>query len=328
MMMNQMRLRSSPLMRNLCDESTFSIHQLIQPLFVGETVKEDVELPGLLGTKRQSIESVLSQIESDQKAGVTQFILFNIPEHKKDRQFSHDFSTKVISSIKKRFGSDIQLWVDTCLCSLTTHGHCGVFCKDSFHFSLEETLEELATLSLSYAQSGADGVSPSDMMDGRVKAMREKLNHHHYSHIPIMSYSTKFSSSFYGPFRIAADSAPKNKSSGFPTDRKTYQIDVRNRTDAIQSSIRCANEGADLLMVKPGMTSIDLIREIKEKTGKQVGAYQVSGEYASLVFLAKNQLVDLGEAMKESFQVFRRAGSQYIITYGARFAKEWNVFEK
>jgi porphobilinogen synthase len=317
-MKRPMRLRQSKLMRDLVGEARFTRGQLLQPLFVVEGITADQPITGLGETARQSIDSVLKQIASDFEAGVTQFLLFPVPSTKGESGFRAEFAAKAITEIKKRFGSDILLWVDTCLCSLTAHGHCGVFHskgKESGKIDLEATRAELGSLARIYAAAGADGISPSDMMDGRVASIRSSLDGGGFSEVPIMSYSTKFSSCFYGPFREAADSAPKFG------DRKAYQIDTRNRTDAIQSSVRCAEEGADLLMVKPGMTSIDLILPIAQATGKPVGAYQVSGEYAGLTLLAEKGLISFDEALLETWAVFKRAGAQYLITYGARHAK-------
>jgi porphobilinogen synthase len=209
------------------------------------------------------------------------------------------------------------LWVDTCLCSYTTHGHCAVL--DEQGIKLEDTLNELAKSAVAFAEAGADGISPSDMMDGRVARIRAALDEKGFELVPVMSYSTKFASNFYGPFRNAADSAPQFG------DRRHYQLDVRNRSDALAASRRCAEEGADLLMVKPGLTSLDLIRPIKELTGRQVGAYQVSGEYAGLVLLAEQGLIKFEEALMETWHVFKRAGAQYIITYGARYARQLGI---
>jgi porphobilinogen synthase len=181
------------------------------------------------------------------------------------------------------------------------------------------TLDELANSALAFAEAGADGISPSDMMDGRVARIRAKLDENGFDLVPVMSYSTKFASNFYGPFRNAADSAPQFG------DRKGYQLDVRNRTDAVASSLRCAEEGADLLMVKPGLTSLDLIAPINEATALQVGAYQVSGEYAGLSLLADNGLIDFDRGLLETWHVFKRAGAQFIITYGARYAKRLGI---
>jgi len=185
--------------------------------------------------------------------------------------------------------------------------------------NLSATLDELAKSAVAFAEAGADGISPSDMMDGRVARIREALDENGFDLVPIMSYSTKFASNFYGPFRNAADSAPQFG------DRRHYQLDVRHRTDAINASRRCAEEGADLLMVKPGMTSLDLIRPISEQTGRQVGAYQVSGEYAGLALLAEQGLIRFEEALLETWHVFKRAGAQYIITYGARYGRQLGI---
>lgn len=316
-----MRARATPHLRDLFAQPSFSRAQLVQPLFTVDGIDQEQPITGLGETKRQSLAGTLKRIEQDLEQGVTQFLLFSVPKKKAEREFDLGFTEKVIGEIKKRFGSKLHLWVDTCLCSLTTHGHCCVFHADAegskagAPIDLEATLESLAELGRAYAAAGADGISPSDMMDGRVAAIRRELDREGHSEIPIMSYSTKFSSAFYGPFREAADSAPKFG------DRKQYQIDPRNRADAIAASVRCAEEGADLLMVKPGLTSIDLIAPIAEITGKPVGAYQVSGEYASLRLLADQGLVDFDTALLETWHVFRRAGAQYLITYGARDAK-------
>jgi len=185
--------------------------------------------------------------------------------------------------------------------------------------NLTATLDELARSAVAFAESGADGISPSDMMDGRVARIRAALDEKGFELVPIMSYSTKFASNFYGPFRNAADSAPQFG------DRRHYQLDVRNRTEAINASVRCAEEGADLLMVKPGMTSLDLIGPINQRTGRQVGAYQVSGEYGGLALLAEHELIKFDEALLETWHVFKRAGAQYIITYGARYARRLGI---
>lgn len=317
-MKRPMRLRQSKLMRDLVADARFSRAQLVQPLFAVEGIAADQPITGLGETARQPIDSLLKRVGSDLEAGVNQFLLFPVPATKGESGFRPEFAAKAITEIKKRFGADLNLWVDTCLCSLTSHGHCGVFHAKGTHagkLDLEATRVELAGLARAYASAGADGISPSDMMDGRVAAIRAGLDQAGLAETPIMSYSTKFSSHFYGPFREAADSAPKFG------DRKAYQIDVRNRADAIASSVRCADEGADLLMVKPGMTSIDLILPIAEATGLSVGAYQVSGEYAGLTLLAEKGLISFDDALLETWAVFKRAGAQYLITYGARHAK-------
>ncbi len=312
-----MRLRASQHLRDLCAETEFNRAQLIQPFFVVEGLKSEEPIPGLRGNVRHNVTSALKQIEKDLAAGVTQFLLFPVPAEKKERAFAHDSTSKTISEIRRQFGDGLCLWVDTCLCSYTTHGHCAVLGDQGINHPA--TLDELAKSAMAFAEAGADGISPSDMMDGRVARIRAALDEKSFELVPIMSYSTKFASNFYGPFRNAADSAPQFG------DRRHYQLDVRNRTGAINASRRCAEEGADLLMVKPGMTSLDLIRPVHEQTGLQVGAYQVSGEFAGLTLLAEQGLIKFEEALLETWHVFKRAGAQYMITYGARYAKELGI---
>ena len=309
-----MRLRATPHLRDLCAETGLTRAQLIQPLFVVEGLQEAEAIKGLRGTSRLSLADTVRQVGSDLAQGVTQFILFPVPSAKGESGFRHDFTQSVISELRRQFGTAFCLWVDTCLCSLTAHGHCAVL-GDNGRIAQAQTLDELAHAAHAFADAGADGISPSDMMDGRVTRIRAELDAHGFELTPIMSYSTKFASNFYGPFRNAADSAPQFG------DRRHYQIDVRNRTDALNSSRRCAEEGADLLMVKPGLTSLDLISPIHQQTGRPVGAYQVSGEYAGLALLAEHGLTDFTAALHETWYVFKRAGAQFIITYGARYAQ-------
>jgi porphobilinogen synthase len=316
-MKRPMRLRGSQHLRDLCAETEFNRAQLIQPFFVVEGLGQDEPIAGLRGNVRHSVSSALKQIEKDLTDGVTQFLFFPVPAEKKDSGFTHQLTYETVSQIRRQFGDSLCLWVDTCLCSYTTHGHCAVM--NDKGINLSATLDELAKSAVTFAEAGADGISPSDMMDGRVSRIRAALDENGFKLTPVMSYSTKFASNFYGPFRNAADSAPQFG------DRRHYQLDVRHRTDAINASLRCAEEGADLLMVKPGMTSLDLIRPIKEQTGRQVGAYQVSGEYAGLALLAEQGLIKFEAALLETWHVFKRAGAQYIITYGARYARQLGI---
>ena len=314
-----MRLRATRHLRDLCAETEFTRAQLIQPLFVAEGVREDEAVPGLRGVFRQGIESMVRQVEHDLAAGVTQFLLFVSAREKRQRGFEHQFAQAAIGALRRQFGSDLCLWIDTCLCSSTRHGHCAVLREEDHRIDLEATLGELARAAVAFAEAGADGISPSDMMDGRVARIRQALDGAGFDLVPIMSYSTKFASAMYGPFRVAADSAPQFG------DRRHYQIDVRHRTDALAASRRCAAEGADLLMVKPGLTSLDLIAPIREATGHPVGAYQVSGEYAGLVLLDEAGLTSFETALLETWHVFKRAGARYIITYGARLAQQLGI---
>src|SRR5213080_1122326 len=312
-----MRLRASQHLRDLCAETEFNRAQLIQPFFVVEGLKEAEPIPGLRGNLRHNIPSALKQIEKDLNDGVTHFLLFPVPSTKKDSGFNHQSTRETISQIRKQFGDSLCLWIDTCLCSYTTHGHCAVL--DEKGIKIDETLNELANSAVAFAEAGANGISPSDMMDGRVAHIRAALDKRGMDLVPVMSYSTKFASNFYGPFRNAADSSPQFG------DRRHYQLDVRNRSGAIAASVRCAEEGADLLMVKPGLTSLDLIRPIHERTGLQCGAYQVSGEFGGISVLADQGLIKFEEALLETWHVFKRAGAQYIITYGARYAKSLGI---
>src|SRR5205809_5065979 len=236
-MNRQMRLRASQHLRDLCAETEFNRAQLIQPFFVVEGLNQTEPIPGLRGNVRHNIPSALRQIEKDLNDGVTQFLLFPVPAEKRDSGFDHRSTHQTISEIRRQFGDSVCLWIDTCLCSYTTHGHCAVL--DEKGIKIDETLNELANSAVAFAEAGADGISPSDMMDGRVGRIRAALDARGFDLTPVMSYSTKFASNFYGPFRNAADSAPQFG------DRRGYQLDVRDRNDALASSVRCAAEGAD-----------------------------------------------------------------------------------
>ncbi len=307
------RLRATVALRDMVSEIGFGQANLIQPLFLAEGVTQEEPLSGLPGSSRHTLSSLLTQFEKDLAAGVRQFILFPVPARKSNRSFQAEFASTVISQMRQRAGNDAAIWVDTCICSFTETGHCCVH-DSRGQQDLGATHGALEALALTYVKAGATGIAPSDMNDGRVAHLRAALDKGGYGLAPIMSYSTKFASNFYGPFRDAADSAPQFG------DRRSYQLDVRNRSDALASSRRCAEEGADLLMVKPGQPSADLIRPIHEQTGLPVGAYQVSGEYTSLVLLAREKFVDFDAALLESWYNLRRAGASFIITYGARLA--------
>ena len=263
---SRLRLRHSPHLRDLVAETTFSVAQLIQPVFVVEHLDGSDPIPGLGENARHGLTAALDSIARDVDAGVRHFLLFAVPGAKRERALDFTHLQRTVGAIKSRFGEALHLWVDICLCSSTTHGHCAILDRDG-GIDLDATLEALARAAVEAADAGADGVSPSDMMDGRTARLRAALDDHRHGRVPVMSYSTKFASQFYGPFRAAADSAPQFG------DRRHYQIDVRARRDAIASSVRCADEGADLLMVKPGMTSLDLIGPIAEAFGRPVGAY-------------------------------------------------------
>lgn len=314
---SRLRLRQSAHLRDLCAETSFTTAHLIQPLFVVEDIDAPQAIAGLDGNERLPIGAVIDRIGADLDHAVRHFLLFAVPSPASRGARGH-FTARVVEAIKQRFGDRICLWVDVCLCSSTADGHCAISSVPG-RIDLPATLEALSQIAVRAADAGADGISPSDMMDGRTAFLRQALDARGHVSVPIMSYSTKFASQFYGPFRDAAGSAPKHGS------RAHYQIDVRSRTDALQSSRRCANEGADLLMVKPGLTSLDLIGPIRDMTSMPVGAYQVSGEYASLCALGRDGLANFDAALLETWHVFRRAGASYIITYGARRARALGV---
>ena len=308
------RLRLTAALRDLCAETQFGAAQLIQPLFLDEAEADRQPIPGLPENFTHGADSLLAQVDADLAAGVRQFLLFPVPARKQADALDAGFACRAIERIRLRCGDAASLWVDTCLCSHTPDGHCCLF--DANHRQdLPPTHAALSALALAYAGAGADGISPSDMNDGRVARLRAALDAAGHDLTPIMSYSSKFASGLYGPFRVAAQSTPRHG------DRRGYQLDVRSRRDAIAASLRCAEEGADLLMVKPGLTALDLIGPIAATTGRPTGAYQVSGEYASLALLEREGLGDLDALLLETWQVLRRAGASFIITYGARRAR-------
>ena len=296
-------------MKNFFNSNKLKARNLIQPIFIEEGLKSKKVIKGLGVNYSHTIHSAKKTISSDIKKGVKNFIFFIVPKNKQKKPEDFNFHYQSLSQIKKTFGKRIVMIVDTCLCSVTTDGHCGITHKNKIN--LKETHKSLGIAADTFIQAGADIIAPSDMMKGTTRYLRSLFKKKKFK-TPIMSYSSKFFSSFYGPFRNAAKSSPKK------FDRSSYQLPVHDGKKAIQSSLTNAKQGASFLMVKPGITSIDLIREIKNKTKLPTGAYQVSGEYASLQYLAKNKLGDFSKLYKESLLAIHRAGADFIITYGAR----------
>lgn len=320
--MNRLRrLRQSPIIRKLVEETTVSVDKLIQPFFVVDGIKAREPIPAMTGVYRETPDTALAQIEKDLEAGVRSFILFGVPSEKKTDEMNFDFTAEQVRRIKSRFGSDLFLSVDVCLCSHTTHGHCGILDSQAHHVQNDQTVKTLARAALAYAQAGADCVAPSDMMDGRIKAIRETLHENDLDETLLMSYAAKFHSKFYGPFRVAADSAPDK--TGKLKDRATYQINPANRKEALLCALRDEKEGADILMVKPGMPYLDVLYELSQKINKPWAVYEVSGEYASIELLARENLISAPHAHLEAWTSFFRAGAQMILTYGARSAREY-----
>ncbi len=308
------RLRRTEPLRAMVRETELSVKHLVYPMFVlpGKKVREEVSsMPGVF---RLSVDQAVEEAKEVFDLGIPAIILFGIPE-KKDEVGSEAYAKKgivqrAISAIKKAVPELIVI-TDVCLCEYTSHGHCGIIKNGEVDNDL--TLEQLARTAVSHAKAGADMVAPSDMMDGRVARIREALDEAGFSHIPIMSYAVKYCSSFYGPFREAAESAPRFG------DRRSYQMDPPNRREAIREAMLDIEEGADIIMVKPAMPYLDIIRTLREETNHPLAAYQVSGEYAMIKAAGRLGWLDEERAMMESLISIRRAGADIILTY---FAKE------
>lgn len=314
--MSLRRLRQSDAIRSLVREHRVSVESLMQPHFVVEGISAREAVPGLTGVFRETPASLLKQVESDLKVGVTKLLLFGVPGDKRAQGFDPSFTANQVAALKKQFGKDLFVAVDVCLCSSTTHGQCGILNPEGDHVENGATVAALAQAAQAYAQAGADCVAPSDMMDGRVAAIRAVIP----ERTLLMSYSAKFHSKFYGPFRAAADSAPKG---GVLRDRATYQIDPGTPRDALASSWRDAREGADILMVKPGMPYLDILAQLSKEIPLPWAVYEVSGEYAAIELMHERGLISGPEAHLEAWTAFTRAGASIIITYGARYARNW-----
>jgi len=315
------RLRQDPHIRALTRDARPHPEQFIQPLFVVEGIQAPEAVPGLPNVHRDTPASLLAQVESDLKAGVSKFLLFGVPAQHRLKAIDWSFTAGQIAALKKRFGKDIWLAVDVCLCSSTPHGHCGVLNDRGDHVDNAASVVELVAAARAYADAGADCVAPSDMMDGRIGAIRNELDSHGHERTVLMSYAAKFHSNFYGPFRVAADSAPKT-ASGL-ADRASYQIDPARASDAILSVERDVAEGADILMVKPGLPYLDILADLSRQFAQPWAVYEVSGEYAGIELLAEQGLANRGSAHREAWTAFVRAGASMIISYGARHAREW-----
>lgn len=328
--LNQRRLRLNPALSRALRSSVPRADQLMQPYFVAplsEGHREPLAVPGLTGVYRETPDSLLKRIEGDLERGVRLGLLFGMPARKSqaqggaDPRFDFDSTAGQIRRVKERFGADFFLAVDVCLCSHTDHGHCGVLTLEGDHVENDATVRQLAAAAAAYAQAGADCVAPSDMMDGRIKAIRAALDGAGREQTILMSYAVKFHSRFYGPFRVAADSAPKGELK--LTDRATYQIDPANARDAMACARRDAAEGADILMVKPGLPYLDVLARCVAEIEKPWAVYEVSGEYAAIELMAREGLMKGPEAHVESWTALTRAGASLIITYGARQGREW-----
>lgn len=309
------RLRFNESIRDLVRETELSPKDFIYPIFVveGEGIKREISsLPDCYHYSVDMLEEIINEVKD---AGVRGVLLFGIPNHK-DSCGSEAYNDDGIvqRAIRKIKEIDKNMYVitDVCMCEYTDHGHCGIL--DGDYVDNDKTLEYLAKISVSHAKAGSDMIAPSDMMDGRVGFIREALDKAGFKNMPIMSYSAKYCSAFYGPFREAANSAPKFG------DRKTYQMDPANRREALKEVEMDIEEGADIVMVKPALSYLDIIREVKDKTVVPVCAYSVSGEYAMIKAASKQNLIDEERVVMEMLTSIKRAGADIIITYYAIYA--------
>ena len=313
------RLRGSETMRKMVRETRMDKSSLVYPLFVkeGQGIKEEIST--MPGQYRYSLDTLPKALEELLDAGVDKVMLFGIPDQKDEvgsQAYARDgIVQKALETARKEFGQQLYLITDVCMCEYTSHGHCGVFCGQEVEN--DKTLELLAKTALSHVQAGADMVAPSDMMDGRVGAIRAILDKNDQKEIPIMSYAVKYASAFYGPFRDAAGSAP---SFG---DRKSYQMDYHNRREAIKEALLDVEEGADIIMVKPALSYLDIVRQVKEEIHLPVASYSVSGEYAMVKAGAKLGYIEEDKIICEMAAGAFRAGTDLYLTY---FAKEIAAF--
>jgi porphobilinogen synthase len=318
--LTQRRLRAGAHIRELTASVKLSHKSFIQPLFVDESLTEPRAINGLSDVKVDTIDSVLPTIEKDVQNGITKFLLFPVPATKTEKDFDFSFAGNVIERIKQPFGQTVWLAADVCLCSYTSHGHCGILNGDHSQLINQQTVDALRKYAAQLAAAGADCIAPSDMMDGRIAAIRTHLDGLGFDEVSIMSYAAKFSSQFYGPFRDACHSAPATNGL---KNRKSYQISPFNPNDAIASALRDEREGADVLMVKPAALYTDVIARLKQQTLKPIAAYHVSGEYAAIESLAAQGLLNREAAHLEVWAALQRSGADIIISYAARHAKRW-----
>lgn len=316
------RLRTNPVMRDFTAETSLNPSQLVLPMFVADGLTDAKPISSLPGVYQHTTDSLLRAVEEAAEAGVGSIDLFGVPlDEDKDATGSvgvdpEGILNKNLRAIREEFGNDILVMADTCLDEFTDHGHCGVQGEDAFGQQIvdnDATLEQYAALAVAQADAGAHIVSPSGMMDGQVAVIRAALDASGHEDVSIMAYSAKYASAFYGPFREAVGSS-------LTGDRRTYQQDPRNRRESLLETQMDIDEGADMVMVKPAMPYLDVLREVADMSPVPVAAYQVSGEYAMISAAAQNGWIDLEPAIMESLTGIRRAGADIILTYWATTA--------
>jgi porphobilinogen synthase len=316
------RLRRSSALRNLVRETHLNAHNFVLPLFVSEKVQQRRPIASMPGVFQLPVKEAADEAQAAQDLGLQAILLFGIPE-RKDEQASGAYAEngivqKALRAIKSKC-PDLVTITDVCLCEYMSHGHCGVIRIDGdrFHVLNDETVELLVRTALSHAAAGADIVAPSDMMDGRVGAIRAALDTAGFDQTAIMSYAAKFASAFYGPFREAAESPPQFG------DRRSYQMDFANAKEALREVALDVDEGADIVMIKPALPYMDILWRVRERFGKPTAAYHVSGEYAMVKSAVEKGLLNERDAVLEIMTSLKRAGADIIVTYWARELARW-----
>jgi porphobilinogen synthase len=312
------RLRANPTIRAMVNETTVSLDNLVMPLFACTGSKVKNAIKSMPGNYQLSVDMLVEECRELYNLGIKSVLLFGIPETKDEHghvaAHDHAIIPTAIRAIKKEL-PDMYVIADVCNCEYTTHGHCGTIINNDV--DNDSTLKTLAMQSVAFAKAGVDMVAPSDMMDGRVVYIRESLDEEGFSHLPIMAYSAKFASAFYGPFREAAESAPQFG------DRKTYQMNPANSNEAMREIQLDIEEGADIIMVKPALSYLDVIRRAKDSFNIPIAAYNVSGEFSMVKAAAANGWIDEERITKEILLSIRRAGADIILTYHARDIAKW-----
>lgn len=315
------RLRKTPIIREMVAETRLSKNMFIYPYFVTQGKKQIHPIDAMPGINHYSIDELIKDVELGLKYGINKVLLFGVGEEKTSNA-SSSYSKKsivstAVSELKKKFGNDLYVITDVCVCAYTKHGHCGILHND--YVQNDKSVEVLAKMALSHAQAGADMVAPSDMMDGRVGVIRNLLDQNGFENTGIMSYAIKYASAYYGPFREAADSSPQ------VGDRKSYQMDFRNGNESLNEALLDEAEGADILMVKPALAYLDVIRNLKQNTLLPVACYNVSGEYSMVKAAAKQGFIDEQKIVMENMHAFARSGADIIITYHTKdiLTKRW-----
>jgi porphobilinogen synthase len=316
------RLRRSEGLRNLFRETKLTAHDFVLPLFVSEKIEQRRPISSMPGVEQLPLSDIAKEAHRARAAGLQAVLLFGIPAQK-DEQASSAYADegivqKAVRAIKERC-PELVVITDVCLCEYMSHGHCGVTRMDGDHFHVlnDETVELLVKTAVSHVKAGADVVAPSDMMDGRIGAIREALDEYGFDQAAVMSYAAKFASAFYGPFREAAESPPQFG------DRRTYQMDCANAEEALREVSLDLDEGADIVMVKPALPYLDILWRVRERFARPTAVYHVSGEYAMVKAAAEKGCLDERQAVLEIMTGLKRAGADLIITYWAKELAEW-----